>query len=75
MIWACNYLSNLHKLPVLQKRAIRIISAAEFRTHAADLFKRNKQLTLVDINKLQIAIFVFKSLNNLLPSVFMNYFK
>ena len=75
MIWACNYPSNLHKLSVLQKRAIRIISTAEFRTHAADLFKRHKQLTRVDINKLQIAIFVFKSLNNLLPSVFMNYFK
>ena len=75
MVWACNYPSNLHKLSVLQKRAIRIISAAEFRTHAADLFKRHRQLTLVDINKLQIAIFVFKSLNNLLPYVFMDYFK
>ena len=50
MVWACNYPSNLHKLSVLQKRAIRIISAAEFRTRAADLFKRHKQLTLVDIN-------------------------
>ena len=35
MVWA----SNLHKRSVLQKRAIRIISAAAFRTHAADLFK------------------------------------
>ena len=75
MVWSCNYPSNLHKLSVLQKRAIRIISAAEFRSQAADLFKRHKQLTLVDINKLQIAIFVFKSLNNLLPSVCMDYFK
>ena len=75
MVWACHYTSNLHKLSVLQKRAIRIICAAEFRTRAADLFKIHRQLTLVDINKLQIAIFVFKSLNNLLPSVFMDYFK
>ena len=75
MVWACNYPSKLHKLSVLQKRVIRINSAAEFRTHAADLFKRHRQLTLVDINKLQIAIFVFKSLTNLLPSVFMDYFK
>ena len=44
-------------------------------THVADLFKRHRQLTLVDINKFQIAIFVFKSLNYLLPSVFMDYFK
>ena len=73
MVWACNYPSNLHKLSVLQKIDIRIISVAEFRTDAAD--KRNKQLTLVDINKLQIAIYVFKSLNNLLPFVFMDYFK
>ena len=54
---------------------MHIISAAQFRTHAADLFKRHRQLTLVDINKLQIAIFVFKSQNNLLPSVFIDYFK
>ena len=40
MVWACNYPSHLHKLSVIQKRAIRIISAAEFRTNAADLFKR-----------------------------------
>ena len=59
MVWACIYPSNLHKLSVLQKRAITILSAAEFRTGAADLFKRHRQLTLVDINKLQIAIFVF----------------
>ena len=75
ILWACNYPSNLHKLSVLQKSAIRIISAAEFRTHAADPCKRHKQLTLVDINKLQIAFFVFKSVNNLLPSVFMYYSK
>ena len=75
MVWACNYSSNLHKLSVLQKRAIRIISAAEFRTHASALFKRHGQPTLVDINKLQIATFVFKSVNNLLPSVVMDYFK
>ena len=39
IVWACNYPSNLHKLSVFKKRAIRIISAAEFRTDAADLFK------------------------------------
>ena len=75
VVWACNYPSHLHKISVLQKRAIRILSTAEFRTHVADLFKRHRQLTFVDINKLQIAIFVFKKLNNLLPSVFMDYFK
>ena len=75
MVWACNNTYNLQKFSVLQKRAIRIISAADYRTHADDLFKRHRQLTLVDINKLQISIFVFKSLNNLLPSVFMDYFK
>ena len=36
MVSACKYPSNLHKLSVLQKRAKRIISAAECRTHAPD---------------------------------------
>ena len=57
MVWACNYPSNLHKLSVLQKRAISIINAAEFSTHASDLFKRNKQLTLVDIINFRLLYF------------------
>ena len=75
MVWAYNNPSNLHRLLVLQKRTIRIISAAEYRAHSADLFKRHRHLTLVDIYKLQIAVFVFKSQINLLPSVFFDYFK
>ena len=74
IIWACNYPSTLHKLSVLQKRAMRIISSAGYRDHAAVLFNRHRQLTLTDINRLQIAVFVFKSLNHFLPSLFNNYF-
>ena len=77
MVWACNYPSTLHKLSVLQNRArpIRIIRSAEYRAHAADLFKRHRQLTLVVINKLQIVVFVLNSQSHLLPSAFIDYFK
>ena len=61
VVWAGNYPSTLHKLFLLQNRAKHIISAADYRAHAVDLFKTHRQLTLVDINKLHIAVFVFKS--------------
>ena len=42
IVWACNYPPNLYKRSVLQNRAIRIISVAEYRAYAADLFKRHR---------------------------------
>ena len=70
MVWICNYPINLYKLVFLQKRAIRMICAAEYMAHAADLFKRRRHLTLVDTNKHQIAVLAIKSQHKLLPSVF-----
>ena len=43
---------------MLQKRAIRITSQAKCRDHTSILFRRNRQLNISDINKVQIVCFM-----------------
>ena len=52
---------------MLQKRAIRITSQAKWRAQTSILFKRNRQLNIVGINKFQIVCFMYKFNSNLLP--------
>jgi hypothetical protein len=75
IIWANTYPSHLDKLIKLQKRGMRIISAASYRAHTTELFKKHRQLILYDINKLQIAAFMFMFHNKSLPAIFNSYFK
>jgi exonuclease III len=75
IIWASTCPSYLQKLFLLQKRAMRIISAASYRAHTSELFRKHKQLKVFDLNKMQTAIFMFKYRNNLLSQRFSDYFK
>ena len=74
-VWASpertTILEVLHKL---QKRAIRIISYANYRAHSEVLFKRLNIFNIYDLCRLQILIFVYKFCNNILPSKYLNYF-
>jgi len=72
IIWAKNYHTRLSPLFLLQKRAIRIINNAGFYDHTAPLFKKTKQLTIYDINKLQIGNFMYKltHINSTMPTNF-----
>ena len=45
-IRASDYPTDLHKLYMLQKRAIRITSQVKWRDHTSILFKRNRQLPI-----------------------------
>ena len=75
IIWASPektiVLETLHKL---QKRATRIIVYADYRAHSLPLFHRLNILNIYDLCRMQILTFVFKSTNNLLPSIYINYF-
>ena len=75
IVWASDYPTNLHKLYILQKRAIRITSQVKWRDHTSTLFKRNRQLNIFDINKFQIVCFMYKFNRNLLPVNFNMFFK
>jgi hypothetical protein len=75
IVWASptknTYLGMLFRL---QKRAVRIILFAPYRAHSEPLFRKLSILTIYDLCLTHILTFVYKSLNNLLPSHCTNYF-
>ncbi len=64
----CNKLLNL------QKRAVRVISKADYCEHSGPLFDNLKLLKFVDLYYLNLGKFMFKYMNNLLPACFNSSF-
>jgi len=60
IIWGGASATALHKLEVLQNRAVRIITLSPFRSSASPLYKQLLLLKFSDIRKLQIVQFMFK---------------
>ena len=75
IVWA-NPVKNtaLESLFQLQKRSVRIICFAEFRAHTLPLFKQLSILSIYNLCLTQILIYVYKSINLLLPRHIINYF-
>jgi len=65
-------LEVLHKL---QKRAVRIVTYANYRAHYKPIFHNLNILNVYDLCLTHILHFVYKSLNCLLPSRYQDYFK
>ena len=59
----------LHKLRLLQKKAIRIISNTDYRVHSSKLFWKLKLLKLDGKMTFQLGTFMYKLKNNKLPSM------
>ena len=59
---------------IIQKKCMRMLTNSHRKAHAASLFKEMSLLTVYDINKLQIACYVYKSMNSVLPHCFANFF-
>ena len=57
----------LHRLSVLQNRAIRLITRSPFRTSTTPLFEQLKLLKITDIRRLQILLFMYKCKNKQVP--------
>lgn len=72
--WGSNYPSRLNHLFILQKRAIRTIFKIAWRTSTEQMFSTHKLLSLVNINKLQVLLFMYRFHHNLLPPSFKSYF-
>ena len=62
-IWCNTYPTHLLPLLITQKKIIRIITNSGYFEHTQPLFKNMNMLKLLDLNKLQIAIFMYKSFN------------
>lgn len=68
IIWGTASATSLHKLEVLQNRAVRLITRSPYRSSSSPIFKRLNILKLVDICRLQIALFMFRTRESTLPS-------
>src|SRR6218665_1192368 len=66
-VWGCNYKSSLNHLYILQKRIVRIICGLRCCASTKLSFYELHLLTIDNINKYQILLFMFSFHNNLLP--------
>ena len=68
---SCDPLRTVH---VKQKKIMRICTNSHYLAHSPPLFADLNTLTVYDIHKLQIALFMYKFHHKLLPDVFSDYF-
>ena len=74
-VWGCMGKGLCDRLQWLQHRAGRIITFSDYNTRSADILPDLGWDTLEQRRSKQLAISVFKSLNNLYPESLTNMFK
>ena len=74
-VWGCMGKGLCVILQRLQNRAGRIITFSDYNTRSADILQDLRWDTLEQRRSKQLAISVFKSLNNLYPESLKNMFK
>ena len=72
--WGSTYPTNLNRLFLLQKRAVRIITKASFDAHTDPIFKELNLLKLHQIYSFQLGTFMFLYKKNSLPQSFTTFF-
>ena len=72
MSWGNTYTTHLSKIRTAQNKCVRNIFFAHKREDASTYFNLLGILNVDNVFKLKIAIFTYKILNNLIPSVFAN---
>ena len=73
LIWGQN-INSAFRIVTLQKKAIRIINNQPRNSHSSLLFKKSDILKFQDKILINNIIFISKSINNLQPPVFRNWF-
>jgi hypothetical protein len=74
VVWAIDRSTVLNDLFLRQKRIIRAITRSKYLCHTAPLFQKLNILPLSSLNDLQVACFVFRCRNSLLPEKFCRMF-
>ena len=74
LIWADSNNTNLHKIHLKQKRIMRLCSNSHWLEHTPPLFKKFNTLTIYDIHKLTLCLFMYNHAFNNLPDTFTDYF-
>ena len=73
LIWGQNPNSKL-RVNTLWKKTVRIVNNQPKNSHSGPLFKQNNILKFEDKILIGNIIFISKSINNLLPPIFKNWF-
>ena len=73
IIWGQN-ISTIKHLHILQKNALKIIYFKECNAHSSPLFHHSKIIKIADKFKIQNCLSINKYANNILPSIFTNWF-
>ena len=73
LIWGQN-INSAFRIVTLQKKAIRIINNQPRNSHSSLLFKKSNILKFEDKILINNIIFISKSINNLQPPIFKNWF-
>ena len=74
LVWAQNT-NSVERLHLLQKKSLRIMFFQSRYSHTGPLFKVSKIFKSFDKRAFENCIFISKSLKELLPSIFNNWFK
>ena len=75
LAWGGTYETNLQRIVILQKRALRIVNNSTYDAHTGPIFKKLIQtLKFHDIHLFQLGFFMFSFQNFTLPSKFNNLF-
>ncbi|MCO0615633.1 hypothetical protein M8756_20460, partial [Lutimaribacter sp. EGI FJ00015] len=75
LIWASTYVTNLQRIYLLQKRAVRAISKADYKASSKPLFANLKILDVFSIYSLQVSSFMYLYHNDALPISFTQIFR
>jgi len=75
IVWSGGISIVLKSILPTQKKAIRIISGTHWRECTVPLFAKLRTLNLFQINKVQVACFMFKVRYSYLPPYFIDIFK
>ena len=67
LLWANCHVTNIRKLQLLQKKAIRIITSSHYIAHTDPLFSMTTLLKLDDLYKYQLGTFMHKVTHFQLP--------
>ena len=67
IVWGETSQLALNGLKCLQKRAVRLITHSQYRAPSSPIFKDICVLKIEDLHSLQLALFVYKVQNNLVP--------
>ena len=74
LAWGGTYKTNLQRIVILQKRAVRIVNNSTYDANTGPIFKKLELLKFHDIHLFQLGVFMFSFKNSTLPSKFNNLF-